>query len=138
MIKNEPYYYDETECTVEDATEWIEAKQIDIYRHPFNYNFIKLTFDIGLKCPIGKTGEAAIFINNEEKPRATIKHDSPLYDVKHVEIDTYNLPYTKNTITLALKGSITNTQYKITVLRIYTLYEIIGELTPIAVMSEIL
>lgn len=138
MIKNEIYYYDETETTVEDTTDWIETKQIDITRDPFNYNFIKLIFDLTLKCPIGKKGQAAIFIDNEENPRLTIDHDIPYNTPIHKEIDTYNLTYGKHTITLALKGSITNTQYKITVLRLWTLPELIGNLTPTAIMSGLL
>lgn len=136
MIKNEPYYYDETECTVEDATDWIEVKQINITRDPFNYNFIKLIFDLALKCPVGEKGEAAIFIDEEEKPRLTIPFDLPFFDVVHKEMDTYNISWGNHKITLCLKGKITNTQIKIGVLRIMTLWEIAGLITPIMVMTQ--
>jgi len=137
MIKNEIYHYDETECTVEDATDWIEMKQIDITKDPFNYNFVRLTFDITLKTQIDKQGEAAIFIDDEEAPRAVIKNTTPFQKPERIEIDTYNIPYGKHTITLALKGTITNTQLKIGVLRIMTLWEIAGLLTPIIAYGEL-
>jgi hypothetical protein len=123
MIKNEPYFYDETECTVRDSIEWIPAKQINIIRDPFNYNFIKLIFDLTLETEIGKKGEAAIFIDEEEKPRAIIEYNTPFETPRHIEIDTYNIQYGKHTITLCLKGTITNRSFKISVLRIYTIYE---------------
>jgi hypothetical protein len=137
MIKNEPYYYDETTTTV-DSEDWIETKYIDINRDPFNYNFIKLIFDIGLKCPAGEKGEAAIFIDEEEKPRLTIQFDLPFLDIVHREIDTYNVSWGNHKIILCLKGKITNKQLKISVLRIYTLPEIVGQLTPILVLQGIL
>jgi hypothetical protein len=135
MFKHQIYYYDETPSTVEDVKEWIPVKTIEITKDPYNYNFIQLKFTLSLECPIGKSGEAAVFINNEQKPRLTFQYNKPFQDYVIGECQTYDLNYGKHKITLALKGSITNVQFKIEVLRLFTMVEMLAEYLPLALLS---
>ncbi|MEM2281271.1 MAG: hypothetical protein QXZ68_04710 [Candidatus Bathyarchaeia archaeon] len=137
MFKHEIYFYDETERTVEEADFWVPIKQVEITKDAYNYHFINLKFTLSLKCPIGKSGEAAIFINDEENPRLTIKYDKPFQDYVIKEINVYDLNFGKHKLTLALKGSITNIQFKIEVLRFYTMVELLADLVPIMLLAPI-
>jgi hypothetical protein len=135
MLKHQIYYYDETPCTVEDVKDWIPVKTIEITKDAYNYHFIQLKFTLSLECPFGKSGEAAVFINQEQKPRLTVQYNKPYQDYVIGECQTYDLNYGKHKITLALKGSITNVQFKIEVLRFYTMVEMLAEYLPLALLS---
>jgi hypothetical protein len=136
MLKHQIYYYDETPCTVEDVKDWIPVKAIEITKDPYNYHFIQLKFTLSLKCPIGKTGEAAVFIDKEQQPRITFIYDKSYQDYVIGECQTYDLNYGKHKITLAMKGSITNVQFKVEVLRFYTMIEMLAEYLPLALLSS--
>ncbi|MEM2281324.1 MAG: hypothetical protein QXZ68_04975 [Candidatus Bathyarchaeia archaeon] len=138
MFKYEIYFYDETEYTVDDVDFWVPIKEIEITKDPYNYHFISLKFTLSLKCPIGKSGEAAIFVNDEENPRLTIQYDKPFQDYVIKEVNVYDLKFGKHKLTLALKGSITNIQFKIEVLRFYTMVELVADLIPIMLLAPIL
>ena len=141
MLIKEPYYYDDTPTLIE-ATDWIEVKTFELNRDPFTSNIIKLYFEIVLKCSVGETGEVGIFIDDEENPRAIKQYDLTFYHPIQLEIDTTNLSWGKHKITLCMRSKngkpFYNTLFRVTALRFYTLWELVGYLTPIMTLQGML
>ena len=141
MIKTEHYHTDEIIVSIA-SKEWREAKVLDLVKDPFQYNIIKIKVLADLVVPPEETkGYLGVFINDEEKPRATIATDLTFSHIYKMEFDTLDLPYGRHTLKIKMKSeqgySVTNSFLEVHITRWMNLYEMIGFTIPLALFGEL-
>ncbi len=141
MIRTEHYHTDEVAVSVE-SKEWVEAKVLDFEKDPFQYNIIRMKVLADLVvAPEETKGFLGVFIDDEPNPRAVIESDLTFNHVFKAEFDTINVPYGRHTLKIKMKSEngykTTNTFLEIHITRFYNLYEMIGSMTPIVILSGV-
>ena len=141
MIRTEHYYTDEIEVSVE-SKDWVEAKVLEFEKDPFQYNIIRMKVLADLIVTVEETkGFLGVFIDDEPNPRAVIESDLTFPHIFKVEFDTINVPYGRHTLKIKMKSEqgyrVTNSFLEVHITRWFNIYEMIGQIIPLAITGAI-
>jgi len=139
MIKTIHYHTDEIEVSL-DSKEWKTVKTLDFVKDGFKLNIIEIIVHADLIIrPEDTKGFLGIFIDDEKQPRAVIESDLTFSHIFQTEFETYNIPLGKHTIKIKVKSEqgypVVNTFLEIHFTRFYNIYEMLGLLVPIELLS---
>jgi len=139
MIKKELFLENENEFTVE-STSWVPTLYFRMSKDGFNYNIIEISIAAEIKATFGDKAYLGVFIGEEEKPRIVVETDLPYYWVRKGVASTWDLPFGKHEVTIALKSDKGNPcgqrQLDFYISRFFDMKELLGFIIPISILGE--